>query len=393
MPLTDASIRNAKFSDKQFKLYDSQGLYVLVNKSGKYFRLDFRFGGKRKTMSLGVYPNIKLSDAREKRDTAKKLIKDGINPIHYRKQQKIIEAVKEANGFEVVSREWFEKNQHTWTEGHSQTIIRRLEYNIFPWLGSKPIGDVTPPELLDVLRRIENRGALETAHRVKQICSQIFRYAIATGRCDRDPATDLKGAIPPTKPKRMATIIDPIQIGELLRAIDGYHGHLITKCAMSLAPLVFVRPGELRKAEWKEFDLERGEWRIPGQKMKAKVPHLVPLSNQAIQILNEIQPLTGRGKYVFPSLRSKDRPMSNNTVLAALRRMGYSKEEMTGHGFRAMASTMLHERGWSSNVVEKQLAHAERNKVKASYNHAEFLSERKRLMQEWADYLDELRNT
>ena len=242
-----------------------------------------------------------------------------------------------------------------------------------------------------MLRRIENRGAVETAHRIKQICGQVFRYAIATGRADRDPSNDLRGALPPTRPKGMATITEPIQVGQLLDAIEGYTGHLITRCALQFAPLVFVRPGELRQAEWAEIDIERAEWKIPAAKMKMRTTHIVPLATQAIEILLEIAPLTGAGKYVFPSMRTGDRPMSNNTVLAALRRMGYAKEEMSGHGFRSMASTILHEQGWPTELIEKQLAHAERSKVKAAYNHAQYLPERQRMMQAWADYLDALK--
>jgi len=283
------------------------------------------------------------------------------------------------------------KNKHIWTEGHSKTIIRRLELNIFPWLGTRPVASITAPELLAVLRRIEDRGALETAHRVKQICGQVFRYAIATGRGERDPSADLRGALPPAKPKRMATITDPKQISELLRVIDGYEGHLITKCALRFAPLVFVRPGELRQAEWQEINFDQAEWKIPAEKMKMRISHIVPLSTQAIEILKEIEPLTGRSRYVFPSLRTAERPMSNNTVLAALRRLGYAKEEMSGHGFRAMASTVLHEQGWRSDIIERQLAHAERNSIKAAYNHAQHLPERRRMMQAWADYLGMLK--
>ena len=392
MPLTDAAIRNAKLQEKPYKLSDAKGLYLLVNKSGKYFRFDYRYAGKRKTLALGVYPDVKLARAREKRDEARKLLQNDVDPGQYKKETKAMRAEQAANSFEAVAREWFTKNKHIWTLGHSETIIRRLELNIFPWLGRRPVASVTPPELLTVLRRIEDRGALETAHRVKQICGQVFRYAIATGRAERDPSADLRGALPPTKPKRMATITDPQKIGELLRAIDGYEGHLITRCALRLAPLSFVRPGELRKAEWQEMNLAQAEWKIPAERMKMREPHIVPLSRQALAVLGEIEPLTGDGRYVFPSLRTGARPMSDNTVLAALRRMGYAKEEMSGHGFRAMASTVLHEQGWPTEIIERQLAHAERNSVKAAYNHAQYLPERRKMMQAWADYLDTLRS-
>jgi len=391
MSLKDTAIRNARPKEKQYKLYDEKGLYLLVKKAGKYFRFDYRYAGKRKTLALGVYPGVKLAEARERRDNARKLLQNDIDPAQHRKETKAMRKDQAVNSFEAIAREWFTKNKHIWTEGHSRTIIRRLELNIFPWLGTRPVAVISAPELWAVLRRIEDRGALETVHRVKQICGQVFRYAIATWRAERDPSADLRDALPPTKPKHMATITDPKKIGELLRAIDGYEGTPVAKCALKLAPLVFVRPGELRHAEWVEIDLDKAEWRIPAEKMKMKNPHIVPLSTQAVEILNEIQPITGEGRYVFPSVRTYSRPMSNNTVLAALRRMGYTKEEMSGHGFRAMASTVLHEQSWPSDIIERQLAHAERNSIKAAYNHAQHLPERRKMMQAWADYLDTLR--
>ena len=391
MPLTDTTIHNAKPKKKPYKLSDQKNLYLLVKTAGKYFRFDYRFAGKRKTLALGVYPDVKLADAREMHDEARKMLKNGVDPAQYRKELKAMKKEKAANSFEALAREWFTKNRHVWTEGHSKTIIRRLELNIFPWLGTRPIASITAPELLSALRRIESRGALETAHRVKQICGQVFRYAIATGRAERDPSVDLRGALPPTKTRHMATITDPKRIGGLLRAIDGYEGHLITRCALRLAPLVFVRPGELRQAEWQEINFEQAEWKIPAEKMKMRFPHIVPLAPQAVELLKEIEPLTGRDRYVFPSLRTAERPMSNNTVLAALRRLGYAKEEMSGHGFRAMASTVLNEQGWPSDIIERQLAHAERNSIKAAYNYAQHLPERRKMMQAWADYLDSLK--
>jgi len=392
MPLTDTAIRNAKPKDKPYKISDEKGLYLLVKKAGKYFRYDYRHGGKRKTMALGVYPTVKLKEARDHRDKARKLIDNGVDPLEQKKTTLAIREETATNGFEAVALEWFTKNKHTWVDGHSRTIIRRLEANVFPWLGSRGVSTITAPDILAVLRRIEERGALETAHRVKQICGQIFRYAIAIGRAERDPSADLRGALPPTKPKHMPAITDPDKIGELLRAMDGYQGHFITRCALRLAPLVFVRPGELRKAEWREINFEKAEWKIPAEKMKMRSPHMIPLSKQSITILKEIEPLTGRGKYLFPSLRTLARPMSDNTILAALRRLGYANDEMSGHGFRAMASTLLHEQGWPSDIIERQLAHAESNSVKAAYNHAQYLPERRKMMQAWADYLDELRS-
>ncbi|MGD9288735.1 MAG: tyrosine-type recombinase/integrase [Desulfobacterales bacterium] len=391
MPLTDTAIRNAKPREKQYKLSDEKGMYVLVKKAGKYFRLDYRFRGKRKTLALGVYPDVKLQEARQKRDEARKLIVNGVDPVQMRKATKAMHFEQAANNFEAVAREWFIKHSPSWAKNHSNKIIRRFELHIFPWLGSRPISEITPLELLSVLRRIESRGILETAHRTLQNCGRVFRYAISTGRAERDPSADLRGALAPVKHGHMATITEPKKIGELLRAIDGYEGTPVAQCALRLAPLVFVRPGELRHAEWTEIDFDNAEWRIPAEKMKMKNPHIVPLSKQAVIVLSEIQPITGQGRYVFPSIRTNSRPMSNNTVLAALRRMGYTKEEMCGHGFRAMASTILHEQGWPSDIIERQLAHAERNSIKAAYNHAQHLPERRRMMQAWADYLDSVK--
>jgi integrase len=389
MPLTDTAIRNAKSKSKQYKLYDEKGLYLLVKESGKYFRLDYRFEGKRKTLALGVYPTVRLAEAREKRDDARKMIADGVDPNLQRKISKVISAEQTENTFEAVTREWFAKKSSVWAKSHATKILGRFELYIFPWLGNRSISQISAPELLSVLRRIEGKGFIETAHRAHQYCGQVFRYAIATGRAERDPAADLRGALTPTKHRSMATITRPDKIGALLRAIDGYDGTPVAKSALKLAPLVFVRPGELRHAEWSEIDFDRCEWRIPSEKMKQA--HIVPLSRQSIEVLREIQPITGRGRYVFPSIGTNSRPMSENTILAALRRMGYEKNEMTGHGFRAMASAVLHEQGWPSDVIERQLAHAERNSIKAAYNHAQHLPERRRMMQVWADYLDILR--
>jgi len=391
MPLTDTAIRNAKPQSKQYKLTDEKGMYLLVNKAGKYFRLDYRFAGKRKTLALGVYPDVKLVEAREKRDDARKMIANGVDPGQTRKVQKSIQIEQTENSFEAIAREWHGKYSSNWAGSHAKKIIRRFELHIFPWLGNRPIAEITPPELLAVLRRIESQGIMETAHRAQQNCGQVFRYAIVTGRVERDPSADLRGALAPVKHGHMATITEPKKIGELLRAIDGYEGTPVAKCALRMAPLVFVRPGELRHAEWNEIDLDKAEWRIPAEKMKMKDPHIVPLASQVVEVLFEILPITGQGQYVFHSVRTNFRPMSENTVLAALRRMGYTKEEMSGHGFRAMASTVLHEQGWPSDIIERQLAHAERNSIKAAYNHAQHLPERRKMMQAWADYLDKLK--
>lgn len=389
MPLTDTAIRNAKPGTKPVKMFDESGLFLLVAPSGgKWWRFKYRFGGKEKLLSLGTYPEVSLKEARDKRDEARKQVATGIDPGEHRKAHKAAKAERTGNSFEIVAREWFAKYSPNWVASHSDKIIRRLERDVFPWIGGRPIVEVTAPELLTVLRRIENRGAIETAHRALQNCGQVFRYAVATSRAERDPSGDLRGALPPTKEKHHASITDPKAIGELLRAIDGYQGSLVTKCALKLAPLFFVRPGELRKAEWSEFNLDSAEWRIPASRMKMREQHIVPLSTQAVAILRELQALTGNGSYVFPGARTNGRPMSENTVNAALRRLGYSNDEMTGHGFRSMASTLLNEQGWNRDAIERQLAHAERDAVRAAYNYAEHLPERKRMMQAWADYLD-----
>ncbi len=393
MPLTDAAIRQLKPSTKPLKASDGGGMFLLINPKGsRWWRFSYRYNGKQKTISLGVYPDISLKAARVKRTEAKRLLEKGIDPGEHRKISKSSQSAMGEDTFQFVALEWFSKFRPTWADSHAGKIIRRLEVDIFPWVGKRPINEINAPELLAVLRRIENRGALETAHRAKQNCGQIFRYAIATGRAERDPSADLRGALPPVKSSRFSTITDPKAIGQLLRDIEGYQGSFITKCALRLAPLVFVRPGELRHAEWSEIDFDGAEWRIPGEKMKAGALHLVPLSKQAVEILQEIHPLTGNGKYVFPGARSAQRPMSENTTLVALRRLGYEKGMMTGHGFRSMASTRLNEMGFKPDWIETQLAHAEKNKVRRAYNHAEYLNERREMMQTWADYLDSLRN-
>jgi len=388
MPLTNLKVEKAKPKEKQYKLADERGMYLLIHpKGGKWWRLDYRFQGKRKTLSLGTVPDVSLKEARKKRDEARSILDDGADPSYYRASAKAFGE----DSFEAVAREWFEKFRGQWAQSHAVKILGRLEKDLLPWVGSRPIDAIEPPELLRAFRRVENRGALETAHRIQQIASRVFRYGVATGRCSRDPTADLKGALPPNRSNHFATITDPKEIGELLRAIDGYQGSLITRCALQLAPLVFVRPGELRHAEWTEIHPDRAEWRIPAAKMKMKRDHIVPLSDQAIQILEEIKPLTGNGRYVFPSVLTTGRPMSDNTINSALRRLGYSKDEMTGHGFRSMASTVLNENSWTPDAIERQLAHVEGNSIRAAYNYAEHLEERRRMMQWWADYLDGLK--
>jgi integrase len=390
MALTDTAVRNAKPGEKPYKLTHGKGLYLLVNATGKYWRLDYRFAGKRKTLALGVYPDVSLATARERRDAARKLLANETDPSVVMAVNKRARLQAAENTFEAVAGEWYAKKLPTWAPTTAQKVLRQLEKDIFPWIGNRPIKDIAAPELLATLRRMESRGALELAHRMREYCGMVFRYAVATGKAERDPSGDLRGALAPVKTNHHASVTDPKKIGELLRAINGYTGSFMTKCALQLAPLVFVRPGELRTSEWKEFDLDVAEWRIPGEKMKMRDKHIVPLSHQAVEILRAIHPLTGSGRYVFPSVRTTARPMSENTVNAALRRMGYEKDEMTGHGFRSMASTLLHEQGWPHEVIERQLAHAERNKVSAAYNYAEHLPKRREMMQAWADYLDGL---
>jgi integrase len=391
--LTTTSVKNAKPRTKPYKLADEKGLYLEVRPNrARYWRMKYRFAGVEKRLALGVWPDVGLKQARDRRDDARRLLADGVDPGFVKQLQKASQAERAENSFEAVALEWFAKHARTWASNHSDRILRRLKSDVFPWLGTRPIAEIGAPELLRVLRRVESRGAIETAHRVLQSCGQVFRYAIATGRADRDPAADLRGALPPARQRHHASITHPREVAELLRGIDGYEGSFVTRSALKFAPLVFVRPGELRKAEWSEIDLEAGEWRISAERMKAREQHIVPLSRQATEILSELHPLTGHGQYVFPGTRSRRRPMSENTINAALRRLGYAKDEATGHGFRSTASTLLHEQGWAADVIERQLAHAERNKVRAAYNYAEHLPERRKMMQAWADYLDALRD-
>jgi len=393
MALTNNEVKNAKPRDKAYKLSDGNGLFLLVATNGsKYWRFKYRFNGKEKLLALGVYDDVTLAEARLRRNKSRDSLTHGVDPGHLKQEKKRLGKIAAENSFESIAREWHTKFSIKWTPKHSARIISQFEKEIFPWLGTRAITQITAPELLAALRRTESRGALETAHRAHQTCSQVFRYAIATGRAERDPSSDLRGALPPSRKKHYASLTNIKAVGNLLRAINEYQGHFVTKCALRLAPLLFARPGELRHAEWSEFDFENAEWRIPGEKMKMRVTHIVPLSTQAITILRTLQPLTGQRKYVFPCVRTPSRPMSENTVNAGLRRLGYTKEEMTGHGFRSMASTLLNEQGWNRDAIERQLAHAERNNIRAAYNYAEYLPERRKMMQHWADYLDELAN-
>lgn len=386
--LTDTAIRNAKPKAKAFKMFDGGGLHLEVSPAGgKWWRLKYRYGGKEKRLSLGVYPDVTLKVARERRDEARKLLAHGIDPSQNRKSARSARAEREANSFEMVAREWFAKYSANWVKPHADRILRRLERDVFPRIGASPVAELSAPELLAVIRKIEDRGALETAHRTLGTCGDVCRYAVATGRAKRDPSADLRGALPPKKSEHFAAVTDPKHVGQLLRALDGYQGTLTVQCALRLAPLVFVRPGELRRAQWADIDLDAAEWRYTVT--KTDVPHIVPLSQQALAILRELLPVTGRGRYVFPGGRSPARPMSDNAILAALRRMGIPKDEMSGHGFRAMARTILDEvLGVRPDLIEHQLAHAVRDPNGRAYNRTAHLAERRAMMQTWADYLD-----
>lgn len=392
--LSDTAIRKAKPADKPLRLFDGGGLYLEVSPAGgKLWRLKYRFGGKEKRLALGAYPDTSLADARDRRDDARKLLANGADPGEVKKAAKAETAkaaIIAADTFEAVALAWLARQ-----EGAEVTLRKSrwiLETCLFPEIGSAPIAEVTPRALLEALRKVEATGKLETAKRARIKAGQVFRWAILEGKAEADPTASLRGALKAPKNKHHAAITDPARIGELLRAIDGFTGQPVTLAALKLAPLVFVRPGELRHAEWAEFDLGDAMWRIPGERMKMRAAHIVPLSAQAVAILRELQPFTGEGRYVFPGLRTINRPMSENTVNAALRRLGYGTDEMTGHGFRSMAASRLNEMGWNADAIERQLAHAESNKVREAYTHAaQYLDERKRMMQGWADYLDALR--
>ncbi len=411
---SDATIKAIKPGDKRKRLNDGDGLHLLLFvKGGAHgWRYAYSLNGSRNILSLGTYPDTGLSLARKKANEARKLVSEGIDPSNVRKASKAAaESKREADrladaglppegSFEAVAREWLATiHSAKTTEGHSERTRIRMEQDLFPWIGRRPIGEIDPPELLTCLRRVEARGAIETAHRVKYAAGQVFRYGIATGRCARDLSADLRDALAPVQVKHHAAITDPKRVGELLRAIASYKGHGITRAALQLAPLVFQRPGELRKAEWAEIDLDAGLWTIPSERMKRKKQekasgqaHAVPLSTQAVLILRDLHPLTGHGRYVFPSLRTGERPMSDAAVLAALRRMGFPTDEMTGHGFRAMARTMLAERlSVPEAVIEAQLAHSVSDSLGRAYNRTQFLDQRRTMMQTWADYLERLR--
>lgn len=391
MPLTDVAVRSVKPTEKTQRLFDGAGLYLEISPAGgKWWRFKYRFEGKEKRLSLGIYPDVSRRDARERRDGLRRHLANGIDPGINRKMQKDARAQRAADSFETIAREWFSMNLPTWAETHSSKIIRRLEVDIFPWLGGKAIAEITAPDLLKVLRRIESRGTLDTAHRARSNCSQIFRYAIQTGRAERDPVPDLRGALPALRHDNFASITEPAKVAELLRAMDAFKGTFVVKAALLLSPLFFVRPGELRRAQWAEFNFDKAEWRY--FVTKTKTEHLVPLASQAVTILQDLYALTGHGSHVFPG-RDPKQPMSEAAVNAALRRMGYdTKTEITGHGFRAMARTILHEElEQKPEVIEHQLAHKVPDTLGSAYNRTKFLKERRAMMQLWADYLEKLK--
>lgn len=395
MKLSDAKVKAATVPEgkKQVRLSDGGGLYLQVSPMGKYWRMNYRFGAKQKTLALGVYPQVSLKEAREKREASKKLLEQNIDPSQKKQadRRKAVVASK-AVTFEGIATEWISKRSVNWVESTIKNTQAKLDKHIFPWIGSLSIEEIEAQDILSLVQRVEKRGTIETAHRLKMLCSQIFRYGIALGLTKYDPTIGLQGALAPIVVKHRATITEPREVVGLLRAIQGFEGTFVVQCALQITPYVFVRPGELRGAEWEEFDFDNSEWRIPAARMKMKVMHIVPLATQVLEILRELQPVTGSGRFVFPSIRNVSRPMSENTINASLRRIGYHKSEICAHGFRAMASTMLHEQGWDSDVIERQLAHKEGNAIKGAYNHARHLPERTKMMQHWADYLDQLRD-
>ena len=395
MALTDTFVKNIKptASVAGEKHTDGQGLYLHVKAAGKYWRMNYRFSGKQKTLALGVYPAVSLAKARQRREKAREQLADGIDPGTAKREERQAQADAAANTFEAVARVWLLKTATKRADVTQSRITTLLEKDVFPFIGTMPISTIKPRDVLDkAVRKIESRGSIDTAHRAKQICGQVFRYAVAVGLAERDVTADLRGALAAIPEAHFAAITEPKQAGDLMRAIFDYTGHPCTVTALKLTPLVFVRPGELRKAEWAEIDLDAEEWRIPGGKMKMKADHLVPLSKQAVELLRGVQPISGHGRFVFPSLRTGERPMSENTINAALRGMGYSKEMHTAHGFRAMARTIMDEvMGERVDLIEHQLAHAVKDPNGRAYNRTAHLPARREMMQRWANYLDKLR--
>ena len=394
MALTDTFLKQVKHSGAPAgdKHTDGKALHLLVTAAGKYWRMSYRFDGKQKTLALGVYPAVSLAGARIRREAARKLLAAGIDPIQVKRANKLAKAVAAENTFESVARTWLAKTTANRADSTQHKITTSLENDVFPSIGKMPIAAIGPRDVLAVVQKIEARGAIDTAHRVKQTCGQVFRFAVAMGSAERDVTADLRGALSAIPKSHFAAIIEPKQVGALMRSIFDYHGHPAAVAALKLSPMLFVRPGELRTAEWSEFDLDAAQWRIPAEKMKLRIEHLVPLATQAIQILRKLHALTGHGKYVFPSLRTSQACMSENTINAALRGMGYSKETMTAHGFRAMARTILDEvLGERVDLIEHQLAHAVKDPNGRAYNRTAHLPARIEMMQRWADYLDKLR--
>jgi integrase len=389
--LSDVAIKNAKSKGKPFRISDGGGMFLEVRPDGaKYWRMAYRFGGKQKLLALGVYPDVGLRQAREKRDYARKLLAADppIDPGGAKKAEKLKNTG--ADNFATVAEEWQGKSRARWTDGHAYRLNAAYTRDLRPHLGNIRVNDLTAATILAALRRVEARGAFEQARRCKAFCNGVMRYAVATGLAERNPVADLTGALETRPVKHHASIKDPKLIGKLMRDIRGYEGYFVTKCALELLPLVFVRPGELRNARWDEFDLNAAEWRIPAYRMKMREQHIVPLSKQAVAILKRLHAVTGAGTLLFPGVRHHDKPLSENTLNAALRYLGYDKDTATGHGFRSMASTRLNELGWHRDAIERQLAHGERDKVRGAYNFAEHLPERRRMMQMWADHLDAL---
>lgn len=392
-PLAELQVSKAKPKAKAYKLADGDGMYLLVTVSGgKLWRYDYRFQGKRKTLALGQYPAVSLADARQRRDDARKLLANGQDPADVKKAQKATEE-QQATTFEIVAREWYVKNELVWSQGHAVTTMNRLTHDVFPCFGEKPIAEITAADVRAMLLKVGNRGAVESAARIKIICGQVFRYAIAHGVIEHDPSSALKPSELFQKREKghFAAVTNPKELAPLLRAIDEYHGTAVVKAALKLAPMLFVRPGELRNMEWREIDLDAALWSIPATKMKTRQPHVVPLAKQAVAILRELHPLTGTGQYVFPG-RTGSRPMSNNSINAAMRYMGYDGDTVSGHGFRATARTILDEvLGFRVEWIEHQLAHAVKDANGRAYNRTSFLDDRRRMMQQWADYLDGLK--
>ena len=393
MPLNDTLIRGLKAEARARKHFDGGGLFLFIPTSGsKLWRMAYRFEGKSKLLSFGSYPALSLREAREQRDEAKKLLAQGIDPAAHKREEHKARLTAQRDSFQNIAREWHDVRLAEFSEKHRATVMYRLETYIFPGIGTKHIAKLDTPDILAVVKPLEQKGLHETSRRLLQIINQVFRYAIATGRAKHNIAADLRGALRPRRVTHRAALVEPGKVGQLLRDIDAYEGYFPLVCALKLAPLVFTRPTELRAASWKEFNLDEKEWRIPVERMKQRRQHIVPLSTQAISILEDLHEATGDGPYLFPSIRTATRPISDATLLNALRRMGYQKQEMSVHGFRSIASTLLNELGYNRDWIERQLAHGEGNDVRAAYNHAEYLPERRRMMQDWADYLEKLRD-